>query len=48
MDTPLHALALPDCDPTTLRRPEQAAAEIVESLLAALPGQAARAVAVHP
>jgi hypothetical protein len=39
MDTPLHALAVPDADPTTLRRPEDAAAEIVESLLAALPGQ---------
>jgi NAD(P)-dependent dehydrogenase (short-subunit alcohol dehydrogenase family) len=48
MDTPLHALAVPDGDPTTLRRPEDAAAEIVESLLAALPSQVARRVAVHP
>ena len=48
MDTPLHALAVPDADPTTLRRPEDAAAEIVESLLAALPSQAARLAAVHP
>src|SRR6516225_9147329 len=47
MDTPLHALAVPDADPTTLLRPEEAAAEIVRSLLAALPSQAARP-AVHP
>src|SRR5262245_41073928 len=47
MNTPLHALAVPDSDPTTLRRPEDAAADIVESLRAALPSQAARAVAVH-
>jgi len=48
MDTPLHALAVPDGDPTTLRRPEDAAAEILESLLAALPSQAARLAAGHP
>src|SRR5262245_28501129 len=47
MDTPLHALAVPDADPTTLRRPEDAAAEIVEALLAALPSQAAGQLAVH-
>src|SRR5262249_15189782 len=41
MDTPLHALAVPDADPTTLKRPERAAAEIVASLLAALPNRAA-------
>ena len=29
MDTPLHALAVPDADPTTLKRPEQSAAEII-------------------
>jgi NAD(P)-dependent dehydrogenase (short-subunit alcohol dehydrogenase family) len=28
MDTPLHALAVPDADPATLKRPEQAAREI--------------------
>ena len=39
MDTPLHALAVPDADPTTLRRPEDAAAEIVDALLAALPSR---------
>lgn len=29
MDTPLHALAVPDADPATLKRPAQAAREIV-------------------
>jgi NAD(P)-dependent dehydrogenase (short-subunit alcohol dehydrogenase family) len=48
MDTPLHALAVPDADPGTLRRPEDAAAEIVESLIAALPSKTARPVAAHP
>jgi NAD(P)-dependent dehydrogenase (short-subunit alcohol dehydrogenase family) len=48
MDTPLHARAVPDADTTTLRRPEDAAAEIVEALLAALPSQAARPLAVQP
>jgi NAD(P)-dependent dehydrogenase (short-subunit alcohol dehydrogenase family) len=37
MDTPLHALAIPDADPTSLRRPEDAAADIIEAMLAALP-----------
>jgi NAD(P)-dependent dehydrogenase (short-subunit alcohol dehydrogenase family) len=30
MDTPLHALAVPDADPASLKRPEQAAREVVE------------------
>src|SRR5215470_2239676 len=38
MDTLLHALAVPGADPTTLRRPEAAAIEIVTLLLAAFPG----------
>ena len=42
MDTPLHALAVPDADPTTLKRPDDAAVEIIESLVAALPSQAIR------
>jgi NAD(P)-dependent dehydrogenase (short-subunit alcohol dehydrogenase family) len=46
MDTPLHARAVPDADTTTLRRPEDAAAEIVEALFAALPSQAAGPLAV--
>ena len=29
MDTPLHALAVPDADPATLKRPAQAAREII-------------------
>ena len=45
MATPLHALAVPDADPTTLRRPEDAAAEIVEKLLGALPKPTALRVA---
>ena len=44
MDTPLHALAVPDADPSTLKRPEDAAAEIVEAMLAALPSRLARRV----
>ena len=45
MDTPLHALAVPDADRAALKRPEDAAAEIVERLLAALPGARAPTVA---
>ena len=37
MDTPLHALAVPDADPSTLKRPETAARELAEAVLAALP-----------
>ncbi|RWE70285.1 SDR family oxidoreductase [Mesorhizobium sp.] len=37
MDTPLHALALPDASPSTLKRPELAAAEIIGKMLDALP-----------
>ena len=47
MDTPLHALAVPDADPTTLRRPEDAAEEIVEKLIGTLPNPIARRVAEH-
>ena len=47
MDTPLHALAVPDADPATLKRPEDAAAEIVEALIAALPNAGARPVAAR-
>ncbi|MDO3436389.1 SDR family oxidoreductase [Rhizobium sp. CBN3] len=38
MNTPLHALALPDADPSTLKDPELAAAEIIEKMLDVLPG----------
>jgi NAD(P)-dependent dehydrogenase (short-subunit alcohol dehydrogenase family) len=34
MDTPLHALAVPDADPSTLKRPAQAAAEIIAAITA--------------
>jgi NAD(P)-dependent dehydrogenase (short-subunit alcohol dehydrogenase family) len=39
MDTPLHAMALPDADPATLKRPEVAAHELVDAIAAALPGE---------
>ena len=45
MDTPLHALAVPDADRSTLKRPDDAALEIIGSLIAALPSQAIRQVA---
>jgi NAD(P)-dependent dehydrogenase (short-subunit alcohol dehydrogenase family) len=32
MDTPLHAQALPDADPATLKRPADAAAELLERI----------------
>src|SRR5262245_9825047 len=37
MDTPLHALAVPDADPSTLKRPETSAEEIIARMAAALP-----------
>jgi NAD(P)-dependent dehydrogenase (short-subunit alcohol dehydrogenase family) len=37
MDTPLHAIALPDADPATLKRPEDAARELIDAIAAALP-----------
>ena len=42
MDTPLHALAVPDADRTTLKRPDDAALEMIRSLIAALPSDAIR------
>jgi NAD(P)-dependent dehydrogenase (short-subunit alcohol dehydrogenase family) len=40
MDTPLHALAVPDADPATLKRPADAAREILARLAAtALPSR---------
>jgi NAD(P)-dependent dehydrogenase (short-subunit alcohol dehydrogenase family) len=51
MDTPLHALAVPDADPATLKRPEVAAREVAAAIVAALPGMSrARSVlqAVSP
>jgi NAD(P)-dependent dehydrogenase (short-subunit alcohol dehydrogenase family) len=40
MDTPLHALALPDADPATLKRPAVAALELIDAILEALPAHA--------
>jgi NAD(P)-dependent dehydrogenase (short-subunit alcohol dehydrogenase family) len=37
MDTPMHAAAIPDADPSSLKRPEQAARELIEAIEAALP-----------
>ena len=38
MDTPLHALAVPESDPATLKSPALAAREIADQAMAALPG----------
>lgn len=35
MDTPLHALAVPDADPATLKRPAAAAREFADAIVAA-------------
>jgi NAD(P)-dependent dehydrogenase (short-subunit alcohol dehydrogenase family) len=37
MDTPMHAAAMPDADPATLKRPEQSAYEFAEAIAAVLP-----------
>jgi NAD(P)-dependent dehydrogenase (short-subunit alcohol dehydrogenase family) len=44
MDTPLHALAVPDADPATLKRPEGAAREIIALMLGALRDSASLAL----
>ncbi|MGH9970391.1 MAG: SDR family NAD(P)-dependent oxidoreductase [Pyrinomonadaceae bacterium] len=36
MDTPMHAIAIPDADPSTLKRPETAARELANTIAAAL------------
>jgi NAD(P)-dependent dehydrogenase (short-subunit alcohol dehydrogenase family)/catechol 2,3-dioxygenase-like lactoylglutathione lyase family enzyme len=43
MDTPMHARALPDTDPATLKRPSQSAAEILALLAASMRGEDAAA-----
>jgi NAD(P)-dependent dehydrogenase (short-subunit alcohol dehydrogenase family) len=40
MDTPLHAAAIPDADPATLKRPELAAQELVRTIAALVAGTA--------
>jgi NAD(P)-dependent dehydrogenase (short-subunit alcohol dehydrogenase family) len=42
MDTPLHAAAVPDADPRTLKRPEAAARELADAIAAALPRRPVR------
>ena len=37
MDTPLHAVAVPDADPTGFKRPEIAAVELVDAIGNLLP-----------
>jgi NAD(P)-dependent dehydrogenase (short-subunit alcohol dehydrogenase family) len=37
MDTPLHALAIPDSDPASLKRPETSSEELIAAIVAALP-----------
>lgn len=44
MDTKLHALAVPDADPATLLNPDEAAADVIETMLAALPARIAEPV----
>jgi NAD(P)-dependent dehydrogenase (short-subunit alcohol dehydrogenase family) len=42
MDTPLHALAVPDADRATLKRPETAARELIHAVTVALAGRSGR------
>ena len=37
MDTPLHAVALPEADPALLKSPEDSARELIAAIEAALP-----------
>jgi NAD(P)-dependent dehydrogenase (short-subunit alcohol dehydrogenase family) len=48
MDTPLHALAVPDADPSTLKRPEHSADEIVAAMRVALSSRSALPAGVRP
>jgi NAD(P)-dependent dehydrogenase (short-subunit alcohol dehydrogenase family) len=41
MDTPLHALAVPEADPATLKSPEVSADELLAAIVAALPARTA-------
>ena len=41
MDTPMHAAAIPDADPSTLKRPADAAREVADAIAALLPNRAA-------
>jgi NAD(P)-dependent dehydrogenase (short-subunit alcohol dehydrogenase family) len=48
MDTPMHALAIPDADPSSLKRPEVAAHELLDLIAAALPTRATDAATEEP
>jgi NAD(P)-dependent dehydrogenase (short-subunit alcohol dehydrogenase family) len=37
MDTPMHATAIPDADPASLKRPDVAAAELIDAIVRELP-----------
>jgi NAD(P)-dependent dehydrogenase (short-subunit alcohol dehydrogenase family) len=39
MATPLHAVAVPDADPATLKQPEDAARELLDAIVEALPAE---------
>jgi NAD(P)-dependent dehydrogenase (short-subunit alcohol dehydrogenase family) len=41
MDTPMHAAAIPDADRSRLKQPEDAAHEVVDAIIAALPARTA-------
>src|SRR5207244_19248 len=43
MDTPMHAAAVPDADPATLKRPETAARELLDAVAQLLPRSLAAA-----
>jgi NAD(P)-dependent dehydrogenase (short-subunit alcohol dehydrogenase family) len=45
MDTPMHAAAVPDADPATLKQPATAARELADAIAAALPRAAQPAAA---
>ena len=45
MDTPLHAAAVPDADPATLKRPQAAARELADAVAGLLPARASEGVA---
>ena len=48
MDTPLHALAVPDADRSTLKRPEAAAREVADVIAAAQSGVTAAHATASP
>lgn len=41
MDTPLHAAAIPDADPSTLRSPVDSAMDVLERMLAVMSSDSA-------